>query len=438
MKKIIFIILLVLLLAGGAAYWWYFMRVPSEQVTIVPNGGQNNGFVPFNRTSGGITQGTIGGGEESASSSASVSTRTPIPVIRQLSATPVGGFGASTTASTTILRWIDRGRGNVYEAAMDSLDITTISNTLLPRIYQSWWNKNDNLFIGQYLEDGDDKITTVIANILKREQPKTATSSTSTATSSIVQQISSVTETPYELKGKIISGNIIDVAASPKRDRILVVTNENGSAVGYISNFDGSKQTQSFVLPFTQLTADWPEENTITIVTKASSKYAGYLYLIGAKNGLVKQVLGGLPGLTAKVSRDAKRAIYSYSDNGRIATAIYDITKKSSSPIVFATLADKCAWSAKFKERAYCGVPTQLPNGTHPDNWYLGKSSSIDGIWMIDASTNDVRQIADLLGQGNAIIDTINLSLSDNDEYLFLMNKNDLSLWSVDLVSSAK
>ncbi len=442
MKKIIDIliaIVIVLILAGGV-YWYMFLRVPTTAPNNIPNQQQpTTGFVPLNRTVSTTTKTANTGQGNATTTITNIIPIVPLPVLRILSSTPVGGYGASTTASTTVVRWIDRGRGNIYEARGDSLDIMTISNTLLPRVYNSWWNKNDTSFIGQYLGDKGDKVTTVITNILKRVIALTPTAIKSSTTTPPVAQaspIQQITETDYELKGKIISGNIIAVASSPKRDRILVINNENNHAVGYVSNFDGSKQTQLFDLPFTQLTADWPEENTIAITTKASASYSGYLYFINVKNGAISEILGNIPGLTTRVSRDATKVIYSDSATDKIETTVYDIKSQKSIDIIFRTLADKCVWSSKFKEQVYCGVSSQIPNGSYPDDWYLGKASFIDSIWLLNGNTGEVRQIANLLNQGNALIDTSNPQLDNNDDFLFFMNKNDLSLWSLDLVSS--
>jgi hypothetical protein len=427
MRKIIniTIVIVVILIIAGLAYWYLFLLKPAQTPATAENQNPETGFVPLNRaTTPSSGQNNVSQGTNAATSTKIVTVVAPLPVLRLLSATPVGGYGASTTASTTIVRWIDRGRGNIYEARGDSLDIATISNTLLPRVYESWWNKNDLSFVGQYLGENSDKVTTIIANILKRAALGTTTRP--------------ITETAYELRGKIISGNVITAAASPKRDRILVVASENNRASGYISNFDGSKQVQLFDLPFTQLTAEWPEDNTVAVTTKASAYYSGYLYFVNVKTGAISEILGNMPGLATKVSRDATKVLYSSAagSNDKILTAIYDIKNQKTTSVIFRALADKCVWSSKFREEVYCAVSSQIPDGIYPDDWYLGKTSFIDNIWLLNSNTGEVHQVANLLNQGNALIDAYNLQLDSIDDFLFFMNKNDLSLWSLDLVSS--
>ncbi|MCL5782245.1 MAG: hypothetical protein M1459_02715 [Patescibacteria group bacterium] len=422
-------IILPLAITIGILYW-FFLRAPSApSVTVSVPTNNDSGFVPFDRTSpntntnsGSVTE---TGNTSTSSTTDNVTNTAPIPVLRQLSSTPVGGYAASSTASSTVVRWIDRGRGNIYEASVNSLDTETVSNTILPRVYESWWNSADTSFIGRYLDSNSDKVTTVIANITKRDTTGTSTDNGVAA------------ETPYELRGKMVSGNVIAVTSSPKRDKILVVTDDTGQAVGYVSNFDGTRQTQVFSLPFTQINVDWPETNTIVITTKASNFYSGYLYFLNIKTGAITQILGDMKGLSAKVSHDGKKVLYSVSDtNSGFLTYIYDVKSGKSDPVIWRTLADKCAWSYANPANVYCAVSSQVPRGVYPDTWYVGQNSFVDSLWLLDTSNGDVRQIADLLNQGNAIIDAYNITLDANDEYLFFMNRIDQSLWSLDLVSS--
>ena len=80
--------------------------------------------------------------------------------------------------------------------------------------------------------------------------------------------------------------------------------------------------------------------------------------------------------------------------------------------------------------RSTPSIPT---NGTYPDDWYKGIISSNDKIWQYNIKSADVRLIANLLNS-NSLINAFNLNTDNKDDYLFFMNKDDLSLWSLDLV----
>lgn len=433
--------MLVILLLVGFAYWYFIFGKTSAPVTALPgNQTTGGGFVPIDRP-GATETPIVDNNNNIDNTSSTTETSVPIKTLRQLSVTPVGGFGIVTSdptktnpTGTTTIHWADRGRGNTYEAYGDDPAINILSNTLVPRISQSWWNKSLTSFFAQYSSPTTDTITTVLATIIKNKP----TSQIATSTASSTQTVSGLTETVYQLKGALVSGNIIDIAVSPAKDKAIVVTKENNRAIGYISKFDNSPQKQLFSMPLTQITVDWPETNTVVVTTKGSSSYAGYLYVIDTKTGVMKQILGGVPGLSAKVSRDASRIFYSSTGRSEnsINSYIYDLKTGITNESVFKTLADKCTWSQKFVENIYCAVPVQAASAAYPDDWYLGYVSFRDNIWLMNTKTGNANQIANLLTMGNSIIDAINLEVDFSDGYLAFMNKADLSLWILDLVST--
>ncbi len=438
-SNILIAIVIVLLLAVGFAYWYLFFYGPGNQVTpVVTSGRPSTGFTPFS-SSPVQTPDNNGNTNNSNTTQASPApdSGSALPSLRLLSNTPVGGYSASTTAntklasSTTFIRWIDRGRGNVYEARKDSLDITTLSNTLLPKVYESVWNKNINAFIGTILGDNDTP-TVLYSQIIAQTAP--AIVKPITASSTDVSTANTQTLTPFQLKGKNLPKNMIAYAASPDGSKIFMLTNENNAGVGYIGNFDGTTVKKIFDTPLTQLNVEWPEANTIAITTKGSASQPGFLYFINPKTGLWKKILGPTFGLSAKVSHDAKYVIASAAgSNQSIFTSIYTVsTLKSSDPII-RTLADKCAWGNFNKNMVYCAVPTQIDQATYPDDWYRGSVSFIDKIWQVDAITGEVHLVTSIVDQSDRIIDAYNLGLDAKDDWLFFMNKNDLSLWAFDL-----
>lgn len=459
MKKFLLTLFIILILAA-AAYWYFVMRVvPSD--TAEPDATQP-GFVPINRpgspTGGG--QSTTPGqtNNNGSASSTTPGTQIKIPTLRLLSDAPVSGYGASTTgklktpaaSSTTAIRWADRGRGNVYEALGNTLDIKTLSNTVVPKLYESLWNKNLTGFVAFGLSDSDtadDSLNGVYAELRSRNIPviKTATSTISTsststsATSSNTQpaiQYNGSSLTPYELKGKGLPENVVAYAVSPKKDRVFLLINEDGAGVGYTMNFDGSKAVKIFSTPLTQINADWPSENVIAITTKGAADSRGFLYFVDPKTGVWKKILGPLPGLSAKVSTDAKHVFLSAAGNANnIISSIYTIQTGKGEDAVIRTLADKCVWGNFYKEMVYCAVPSQPVAGTYPDDWYIGNVSFVDKIWAINSLTNEIDLVSSIVDTSDRVIDAFNLGLDEKDDFLIFMNKNDLSLWSLDLVS---
>jgi len=430
MRLILYTILALVIVAMiFAGYWYFFLRLP-EFPDLVPEPVPTSGFQPFGRV--GQTP------DPSPTSVVVVATSTPVtiatttipklPALRELSGTPVGGFGIFSTKSTTTLRWVDRGRGNVYEIINNSPSVTTLSNTIVPRIYESLWNQNQSAFIGAMLQSNDEPAF-IYGRLEAQSLPKIGTSTPATTTPTSL--------TPFVLKGRNLPDGVLAYAVSPKGDRVFLLVNENDRSIGYVSSFDGRTTTRIFDTPMSQVVAEWPEENIIAITTKASASQEGYLYFVNPKTGVWKKILGPQRGLTTKVSRDGKKVFYSTtgSESG-VRSFIYTVSSGISLDAVIRTFADKCTWGNLHKDIVYCGVPIQWPPGArYPDDWYKGLVTLTDKIWQVSATTAEIELVSDLLSQAKQIIDVYNMNIDNNDNYLVFMNKEDLSLWQLDLLS---
>ncbi len=465
MKKgsVIIYSIIILLILAALAYWQFFLRNNSN-APATPDTPQT-GFTPFGRPSTGtvVPSGNENNNNNGDATSTTTGVKIKIPTLRLLSNTPVGGYGASTTETITIkatklasstqilgtthIRWVDRGRGNIYEALGNTLDIVTLSNTVVPKIYESVWDKNLTSFVALTFSDQDNTINGVLAELKSRVMPKIVTSknSTSTTPASQANQTQSQSQTnstgtgsltPYELKGKSLPDNIIGYAVSPKKDRIFMMINNNGTGVGYTSNFNGTSPVQIFTTPLTQVNVEWPSDNVIAITTKGAADQRGFLYFVDPKTGVWNKILGPLPGLSTKVSTDAKYVFISAAGNAdNIVTSIYNVATRKGTDGIIRTLADKCVWGNFYKDMVYCAVPSQPVKAVYPDDWYKGTISLIDKIWQSNATTGEIKLISSIVDTSDRVIDAFNLGLDPKDNFLIFMNKNDLSLWSLDLVS---
>jgi hypothetical protein len=422
LRNLIIGILCILILALAGYAYWYFMMGPVQIPVSNQPTTTNPGFHPLNPGGQATSTGTSGTVLTPGGTKIPTTPAGKPPILRLLSNMPVGGYSASTTASSTNIVWVDRGRGNVYQASDLNLDVATVSNTVVPKVFNALWNKNLTAFVGSLYEDGNLTPTNIYAELQK--QRGAGASSTASVT-------------PYELQGKNIPGDIIGYAVSPDKSRLFIMFNENGSGVGYISAFNGTGMTRLFSTPLTQVSVDWPSDNIISIVTKGSALYNGFLYFVSPKTGVWTRVLGPIAGLSATVSHDGKNVLYSATtQNKTVRTAIYSIGAATSTDAIVRTIADKCAWGRQYTTLVYCGVPSDLASATYPDDWYFGSLTTNDKIWQLNAVTGEVRQIATLVDQADRTIDAYRLGTDPRDKYLFFMNKNDLSLWSLDLTRS--
>lgn len=418
-KNIILSLLVVIILAAVGWAYWYFLMGPVTVPLATPEPEPTTPYQPLGRPGPGGSA-TTGSRSPTSTTTVPQAVTKPLPTLRLLSDTPVSGFGASTTASTTKVLWVERGRGKVFEARYDSNEISTLSNTIVPKIFTLTWNKNLTAFVGSLFEDGSLTPSTVYAELNRQTR---ATSSSSLA--------------PYELKGRNISGNVMAYAASPDKTQLFMLMNENGTGVGYVSSFSGQNPTRIFTTPLTELNAAWPADGIIAITTKGSASHAGFLYFVNPKTGVWTKILGPVTGLSAIVNHTGKYVFYSATGkNSDTITSIYNIQEKTAAEGLIKTLADKCAWGNFYRELVYCGVPSQLPAAIYPDDWYLGTVSTADKVWQVNAVTGEASQVASLADQSDRLIGIYRPELDSRDKYLFFINKNDLSLWSLDLVKS--
>lgn len=430
MKLKYFIILILILLVGAGVAYWYFIFGPNTAVNLtnMDRGTIINRFNPFSRSTD--VSDPVTNSKPTTNTDNRVDNidtkpieEVGIPSLRLLSNTPVGGYSASTTASTTIIRWIDRGRGNIYETNSETTDISTISNTIVPKILKSVWNRDLTSFVAT-IQNENDTLSSVYAELRRRPFSTTTTESSTFA--------------QYELKGRNIPQNLVGFATSPKKDRFLMLVNDSGTSYGYISTFDGSKLTKVFETPMTSITVEWPEENTIAVTNKANASQNGYLYFVNVKTGDWKKILGPERGLVTKVNSGAKFVLYStvdYEGKG-IKTKLLDVTKNTHIDAPFRTIVNKCVWGNFYMDIVYCGIPPRFEDATYPDDWYIGKTSFVDKVWQLNAKTNEIKLVSDIISESKKIIDAIDLTLDNKDNYLLFTNKNDLSLWAIDLIKA--
>ena len=409
------IIIFILSLLGGGYYWYFYVKTSPTDTSSL-NNSSKSGFSPFSRdgvASKPATNPVQNDTEASTTPETTETTPYRAPKLRQLSTMPVAGISASSTKSSSIVRYVDRGTGHIYEANDQSLDIKKISNTTLPKIYEAYSNKNGTAYIVRYLKDQTDTISNFYTEL----------HGTGTST----------TETPYELKGKYLSPDVNRIAVSPSGDKVFTWNIEGDSGVGYISAFDEKTKVKIANTPLTQVTIDWPEANNVVVNTKASAVSSGFIYSIDTKTAVMKKVLGGLRGLTGKMSKDLSQVIYSYSTKNSFATSIFNTKDGTNKEVIFKTLSEKCTWSALRKNEVYCAVPTEIPTAQYPDDWYKGDVSFVDQIWHLNTATGEVHLLGDLLTLSNKLIDATHLTLDPSENTLYFVNKGDLTLWALDL-----
>ncbi|MFH0803662.1 MAG: hypothetical protein V1877_00905 [Candidatus Tagabacteria bacterium] len=313
-----------------------------------------------------------------------------------------------------VARYLEKATGHIYDIDLPAGEAgpqggisEIISNTTIPNIFEAYWSPDGKQVLTRYTENNETGIEDPVRNF----------SLISIATTSSA--------------GIFLLSTIRAVASSPKENKIFYLMPWEESYLGITASFEDKKQKQVLTTSFGEWAVTWPSERVITLLSKPSATINGYLYKLDPITGSFEKILADIPGLTGLMSPGGESVFYSQGGYSGIETGLYDVAKKTSIPFFgLITLPEKCVWSKLNKGIIYCAVPSILPSGRYPDDWYMGLISFADRIWKIDTIKGTTEIIST---ESGSEFDFINLFLSKNENYLFFQNKKDGTLWSLQL-----
>ncbi len=449
----------------------YFMKVKTGQNLTVSQSLQI--IFPFGKpsvaTNPGDNTGTSNGNlDQNTSSQNSSSENTSnigeplIPRLRHITTTPTAGdVVVERDKSITIgkitkkikeffVRYIYRGNGHIEEIKTSSFDVTKVSNTTIPKVYEAMFTPNGEGFIARFLGDNLDDIKTysaslrpIVLNVTNATSTNTVAGAASTAvvassTSNSFTNIRPIGEEANleEVVGKYLDLNIREIAYSPNRTNILsLFTSADGGDIVF-SNSNGDNKKTLYSSALREWLLSFPTETTAVISTKPSGTAYGVAYKLDTKTGAMSKIVGGLPGLTVLPSRNLTYTLLGLG-NDTMRTNIVKTDDPSTYLQIINTIPEKCIWSKVDNDTVFCAVPKSIPSALYPDDWYKGNVSFSDDIWEINVKTGFSNLVVSPSATVGEDIDAINLDISPTDNYLTFINKNDLTLWGYDVTNEA-
>ena len=412
------IVVTLLLIAGGLGWWYYSLGTGTGAgETGSEKDGILNNFFPFGENAE-QTRNTESGKTNSENKNAETENA---PQVRQISELPVAGFlPLNDNLGFPFVRYVEQETGHVYDAPLQIVSKKRISNTTIPKAREVLWMPNGASFIIRYLDDKD---------IIQSFHATLKESATSTE--------DSAKDSEGTLSGKFLPENISAVNLMPSGSAktspkiIYMTTSALGISV-FTSEQDGAKATKVYLNPL----KDWltfPISDSLAyLLSKSSGKAPSFAFSLNLKNGSVTETLSNIYGLSILPNKKGDLILYSDTNFGEPRLALYDVNKKTISPISLKTFADKCVWSADNATRIICAVPKVFPQGTYPDIWYQGKVSFNDNLWEINATNGETKELINLSGN-SFFLDAAYISLSDKDRYVLILDKPTGTLWSVRL-----
>lgn len=335
---------------------------------------------------------------------------TPVDIeerLRKLSSEPVSGAGTLDVKAGTVVRYIEKATGHIFEVELFSPRQGRISNTTIPKAYDAIWGNNNNSLIARYLRDDDETVDTF---------------------SLTVKETSTTTENT--ISGIAFPGNITDVSVFGSS--VFYIEQGSSFSNGFISNFSGGNKKLIWNSPIRELISQYVNGSTVALTTKPEENTDGFMYFVNTTNGTNRKILGNIKGLSTLVSPDATKVIYINQESG-LSLNYYDLTKKTYEQITPETFPEKCVWGSKIKTIIYCAVPKDSIQSGGLTMWYKGLSQHSDDMWKYDLLNKTSQIIVNLSSESGETIDVIKPILSENEQYLVFINKRDNSLWSLDL-----
>jgi hypothetical protein len=406
-KRVTIIAIACLFLIAGVIGILIFNQLSKKQEEIATTPVSTTS--PFGEISGNVPN-------QQPTTEVSTSTRfgsssTKQAVLVKVVGSPVAPGAFVQDQSGANVYFVDRATGNTFKYNMPGGFLTRMTNTTVPRVNTSWWSSDGKNVVLQTVTETNQIIT-----YTSRLAPEKVSTTTKVAS--------------IELQGTQMSKNTAGITLNPATTKIFYYVIENGEAIGYIANIDGSKATRIFNSPITEWIVSWPVESTIVLTTKAASGVPGYSYSLQTKTGTLSQIIGNVPGLTTLPNTTLEKVALT---NDRNQLQILTVATNALQNINLETIVEKCVWSKKEKNILYCAAPTDFQIGSYPDMWYQGLVSFTDMLYKIDTTTGKTERIADPYKEYKQYIDATNLSLSAQEDHLLFSNKLDYSLWTFNL-----
>lgn len=386
---------LVVAVLGGLAGWYVFVQREIKKTNETdaargfmqtPNfGTPASGFGSDSLPENTVTPGESGG--------------TLAPRLWRVSQNPVAGM--EFASSTDNLLFVERANGNVLRADPFTSQITRLTNTLMPRIYEALFSREGAVVLRGLSENG------------------TATTFAGTVAAG------PSTSTPRALLGAYLAQGIRDVAVHPSALTMAVLMDEpSGGASVITHDWKASGAKKLYTSSLAQWQLMWAGERLL-ITQSASDGIPGYAFEIRA--GQITPVVENVPGLLVNAHPESQAILYSSAAQG--APLLYGRENANAQPkaLPIRTLAEKCVWTPFKAPIAYCAVPRSVPAQHYLRDWYLGRVRTTDTWWKVDVLAGTAEEL--YTPDARFAIDVENPVMDDSGGYIAFMNAADKSLW---------
>src|SRR5579872_991881 len=169
MKKILKISAIVLfIIIMALAYYYFFFAKSSSSQSSQTQTNQQPGQNPFPFGQGSAPTSTP---ETGTTTSAEAGQNQPLQAgdylqkLRLITSEPVAGATFVENKTGVTVRYMERATGHIYDVSTNSSTVTEISNTTIPKIYETLFTDGGSGFITRYIGDDGQTIETLYGKI---------------------------------------------------------------------------------------------------------------------------------------------------------------------------------------------------------------------------------------------------------------------------------
>lgn len=325
-----------------------------------------------------------------------INTNTADNPLRQITTRPVAGFTHVITASSSHVRYVERGTGYVYDINLTTGAETAVSQITIPRVAEAVFSDN-----------GDQVAMTSY----------TGYSPTSFA--------GNLTDSGFTYSTLEPDAHSLKFLADGE---VLYAVSNNGTTRGYMHDLETESRRELFSFDFVNTDVTWGSDYDATyLTTRPAHNLPGYVYTI--RNNTVSPVLPPRVNMHALITPNHTITTFNTDEDIRT-TASTPNGSQYTLPIT--VIPQKCAADPNNSDGLWCTGPTSVESITFLEDWNKGTVDTTDLIWYIDISEETATLRANPDSLSGRSLDVDNIAVSSVGRYVLLRNRLDQTLWLLD------